>query len=176
MDVREAVAVAKGYLTNLYTDEAIEHLGLEEVEFDECADTWRVTLGFSRPWDRAPLPERHPLAPALAHSMAPSPLRRAYKEIRISDEDGRVESEGGRAGQSGPARYPSRPRHDRAHARPGWGVGAQPPQETRAHPRGLVAPRKSGVTLTPTFSPMDRGPHGSRRADRTDRGRVFWWR
>ena len=28
----------------------------------------------------------------LAHSMAPSPLRRAYKEIRISDEDGRVES------------------------------------------------------------------------------------
>ena len=92
MDVREAVAVAKGYLTNLYTDEAIEHLGLEEVEFDECSDTWRVTLGFSRPWDRAPLPERHPLAPALAHSMAPSPLRRAYKEIRISDEDGRVES------------------------------------------------------------------------------------
>ena len=85
MDVREAVAVAKGYLTNLYTDEAIEHLGLEEVEFDECSDTWRVTLGFSRPWDRAPLPERHPLAPALAHSMAPSPLRRAYKEIRQLD-------------------------------------------------------------------------------------------
>ena len=85
MDVREAVAVAKGYLTNLYTDEAIEHLGIEEVEFDEYSDTWRVTLGFSRPWDRASLPERHPLAPALAHSMALSPLRRAYKEIRQLD-------------------------------------------------------------------------------------------
>ena len=82
MDVKEAVAVAKSYLAEIYTDEAIEHLGLEEVEFDDRSDTWCITLGFSRPWDRrVGVMLREPRASA-----------RSYKVVRIDDDSGEVQS------------------------------------------------------------------------------------
>jgi hypothetical protein len=49
MDVKEAVATAKKYVGELFTQEGITNLGLEEIEFDEQAGEWRVTVGFSRP-------------------------------------------------------------------------------------------------------------------------------
>ena len=92
MDVREAVSVAKSYLANVYTDEGIVNLGLEEVEFDENAGTWCVTLGFSRPWDHPPMPPRNnALAAALGEPTQPE-LRRSYKVLRIDNGDGQVES------------------------------------------------------------------------------------
>ncbi len=36
MKVREAVAAAKGHIQELFADEQIANLGLEEVEFDEA--------------------------------------------------------------------------------------------------------------------------------------------
>ena len=92
MDVKDAVAAAKSYVSDLYTGEDIEHIGLEEVEFEERDDTWRITIGFSRPWERDNPPEPHPLATFLPNPQAPSPFRRAYKVLRVRDEDGRVES------------------------------------------------------------------------------------
>ena len=53
MQVKEAVANAKQYLADLFREEGLSDLGLEEVEFDESTDSWCVTLGFSRPWDLA---------------------------------------------------------------------------------------------------------------------------
>ena len=41
MDVKEAVAVAKGYLTQLYVGEGITDVGLEEVEFVEAIQAER---------------------------------------------------------------------------------------------------------------------------------------
>ena len=84
MDVREAVAVAKGYLTNLYTGEDIADLGLEEVEFDELSDQWSITLGFARPWER-PSQRR-------ALSAGDRIGARAYKVLRIDDETAEVKS------------------------------------------------------------------------------------
>ena len=49
MDVKQAVQKAKEYLADLYEGEEVEFVGLEEVEFDEEADQWKVTIGFSRP-------------------------------------------------------------------------------------------------------------------------------
>jgi len=51
MDVKEAVKRAKQYVAELYEEEGLVNLGLEEIEFDEKAGLWRVTLGFSRPWN-----------------------------------------------------------------------------------------------------------------------------
>jgi len=53
IDVKDAVAKAKVYVADLFSDETLFNLGLEEVEWDGEAEVWRVTLGFSRPWNTA---------------------------------------------------------------------------------------------------------------------------
>ena len=84
MDVKEAVKTAKTYVADLMSDEGIENLGLEEVEFDDMAQQWRVTVGFSRPWDR-----KNALAVALTEYGRSD---RSYKVLSINDSDGRIES------------------------------------------------------------------------------------
>ena len=101
MDVKEAVAVARSYLTDIYTGEAIENLGLEEVEFDDSADAWCITLGFSRPWDRSPQPRPSVLPLTLGEPAPQQELRRSYKVLRINDGDGSVESLKDRFGPDG---------------------------------------------------------------------------
>jgi hypothetical protein len=73
MEVKEAVTVAKQYIADLYSDERIENIGLEEVEFDGRG-SWLVTIGFSRPWHRNS-----------AWALVGSALPRDYKVLRISD-------------------------------------------------------------------------------------------
>jgi hypothetical protein len=80
MDVKEAVAAAKKYVGELFAQEGISNLGLEEVEFDDEAKEWRVTVGFSRPWDS--------VSTLFATVQQLSNPRRAYKIVRISDSTG----------------------------------------------------------------------------------------
>jgi hypothetical protein len=77
MDVKQAVVSAKKEITELFADEQLTNIGLEEVEFDDQASEWRVTIGFSRPWDEP----RNSFA-AVAGSGVP---RRSYKIVRISN-------------------------------------------------------------------------------------------
>ncbi len=84
MNVKEAVKLAKQHILDLFADENITNLGLEEVEYDEAIQEWTVTLGFSRPWDEP----RNTLA-SLAESNLP---RRSYKIVRIDDKAGQVKS------------------------------------------------------------------------------------
>jgi hypothetical protein len=51
MDVKEAARVAKQHIAELFKDEGAKNIGLEEIEFDEAQKIWRVTVGFSRPWN-----------------------------------------------------------------------------------------------------------------------------
>ena len=83
MDVKEAARTAKAFLADLYEGEGIAHVGLEEVEFDETSNEWKITIGFSRPWDH-----RNPLTAALGEGHP----ARSYKVVRINDDDGRVKS------------------------------------------------------------------------------------
>jgi hypothetical protein len=76
MDVREAVALAKKYVAEVFAEESISDLGLEEVEFDDSSATWLVTIGFWRQW-------QYP--GGLAGAFAPK--KRDYKVVRISDAD-----------------------------------------------------------------------------------------
>ena len=52
LDTKQAVKLAKDWLTEQLADEKVEDIGLEEVKFDQHFQTWEITLGFSRPWDR----------------------------------------------------------------------------------------------------------------------------
>ena len=52
MDLKEAAQTAREYLGDLFASEEIVNMGLEEVEFDEMAAVWKITLSFSRPWQR----------------------------------------------------------------------------------------------------------------------------
>ncbi|MGX9727141.1 MAG: hypothetical protein ACTFAK_07430 [Candidatus Electronema sp. VV] len=78
MDVKEAVKLAKKHVLDLFADENITNLGLEEVEYNEIGREWIVTLGFSRPWDEP----RNTLA-SLAQASTP---HRSYKIVRINNQ------------------------------------------------------------------------------------------
>lgn len=84
MDVKRAVITAKQFIQDLLKDEGIVNLGLEEVEFDEKSDTWRVTLGFSRAWNS----DRGPLSTLSGDDL----MKRDYKVVTISDVDGSMVS------------------------------------------------------------------------------------
>lgn len=53
MDVKEAVRTAKSYVAELFREDGIVNLGLEEVVPDDETGGWQITIGFSRRWDRA---------------------------------------------------------------------------------------------------------------------------
>lgn len=84
MDVKEAARMAKDYLANVFSEEEITHIGLEEVDFDEGSKTWKVTVGFFRPWERP--------GNALETSLGGLPVhgRRSFKVVRIKDHDGHI--------------------------------------------------------------------------------------
>jgi hypothetical protein len=77
MDVKEAVATAKKYVEELFGDEGITNVGLEEVVFDEANNNWNITIGFNRPWD-APMN----VFGAIAQATRPS---RSFKIVEIND-------------------------------------------------------------------------------------------
>jgi hypothetical protein len=52
MNVKEAVTLAKKEVVELFGEEGVENVGLEEVEYDDTRELWHITIGFSRPWDR----------------------------------------------------------------------------------------------------------------------------
>jgi hypothetical protein len=80
MNVKQAVAQAKHSISELFADESVFNIGLEEVEFDNAANTWAVTIGFSRPWDEQP-------RNTLAALTTPAGPKRAYKTVLISNDD-----------------------------------------------------------------------------------------
>jgi hypothetical protein len=80
MDAKEAVALAKQHVEELFANEGILNLGLEEIEFDRGRKVWQVTLGFSRPWD----------VRGGATLITRSETARTYKRIVLSDPDKRV--------------------------------------------------------------------------------------
>ena len=87
MDVKEAAYVAKEHIIEIFSDELIADVGLEEIErvggSDGSTSAWKVTVGFSRPWDRRG---------AASIVLGQTQLRRSYKVLIVDDESRRVES------------------------------------------------------------------------------------
>jgi len=82
MDVKEAIAAAKSYVKDIYADEEVTNLGLEEVEHVLSAGNWVVTVAFSRPWNTP----RTRAQEVLENLGAFSPLKRSYKVVTIADD------------------------------------------------------------------------------------------
>lgn len=82
MDVKEAARAALEYVSDLFAEEQIGDLGLEEVEMDDRTGQWRITVGFSRPWERTG---------GAMSVISGQPRPRSYKVLTI-DSDGTVVS------------------------------------------------------------------------------------
>lgn len=83
MDVKEAAKLAKEYVADLFADEGIDNVGLEEIELGDDRRFWEVTVGFSRPWDHGGL---------ATTIVGQTGLRRSYKVLRIDNTSGNVAS------------------------------------------------------------------------------------
>ena len=79
MNVKDVVQKAKSYILDLFEGEEVLNVGLEEVDMDLLDDTWRVTIGFSRPWDKS-----------VQSVLSGSSVFRSYKVVRISDKSGKI--------------------------------------------------------------------------------------
>ena len=84
MDVKQAVVQAKNYVKELFEEEKPANIALEEVEYNNHASEWLITVGFNRPWDK-------PIN-VFAEAAGLNDPRRSYKVVRISDETGEVVS------------------------------------------------------------------------------------
>lgn len=84
MGAKEAVRAAKEHIADLFQDEGVMDVGLEELDYrDGDLGVWEITVGFRRVW-KGPDPVGNPLA-VLSGRTSP----RTYKVVRISD-DGKV--------------------------------------------------------------------------------------
>ena len=91
MNVKEAVKAAKNYILEVFADEQISDLGLEEVEFEDEMRCWHITIGFSRPWNRSASNSNFVEEKLeLLERMRRTALRRSYKVVTIKDGTGEV--------------------------------------------------------------------------------------
>ena len=77
MNVKEAVNAAKVYVADVFGEEGVYNVGLEEVEYDQHYEVWRVTIGFSRPWNT--------VRSALTLVTGDSAPRRSYKIVSVNE-------------------------------------------------------------------------------------------
>lgn len=87
MDVKEAARLAKQHITELFKDEDAKDIGLEEIEFDGTTGSWRVTVGFSRPWDDA---NELPAFASVKELIGARNRVRDMKVVTLNDSDGRI--------------------------------------------------------------------------------------
>jgi hypothetical protein len=81
MVATEAVQAAKEYILELFKDEKIARVGLEELEFRAEDAMWEITIGFQRLW-QSDSPAR------LGNVLLPPPAKahRTYKTVCIADD------------------------------------------------------------------------------------------
>ena len=83
MDAKEAAKLAKDYVADLFAEEGIGNLGLEEIELVADGHYWVVTVGFSRPRDQGGL---------ATITLGQRGLRRSFKVLRIDNQCRTVDS------------------------------------------------------------------------------------
>ena len=97
MDVKESARTAKRYIADVFSDENISDVRLEEVEMDDPPGVWRITVSFLRPAEdpeqsggTASAVQVAAQAAALGFGDVLRPLRRAYKIVEIDDDSGQL--------------------------------------------------------------------------------------
>lgn len=82
MEMREAVRIAKSFVADMLESERVTDIGLEEIDRTGKSDVWRVTIGFSRPWDDRP--------GGMAAITGQSRPTRSYRVITVDGKTGSV--------------------------------------------------------------------------------------
>ena len=77
MDVKQAVEVARKYVEDLFAEEQIVNVALEEIDAEE-EGFWRITIGFSRPLN------------ANFNRLLSAERSRTYKVVLVRDSDGQI--------------------------------------------------------------------------------------
>jgi hypothetical protein len=80
MENREAIKRAKDFISEVFADEGIVDIGLEEIKREDN-DIWDITIGFSRDWQKNR---------SITAAYTGISSRRSYKTIKIRAEDGEV--------------------------------------------------------------------------------------
>lgn len=78
IDVRQAVKTAIIYVKEVFEEEHLSNVGLEEVVYNDSDHLWEVTVGFSRPWN---YPKTSALTP---FDVKPQPVR-DYKIVFMKE-------------------------------------------------------------------------------------------
>jgi hypothetical protein len=78
MDAKHAVRTAKEYVADLFGDEEVSDVLLEELQLDDVSKEWKITIGFNR--KSARFGTSSPLAGVLA-----PPRDRVYKVVAIDN-------------------------------------------------------------------------------------------
>lgn len=82
MDDRQAIAAAKAFVQDVYAEEDVGCLRMEEFEHLSSAGNWVVTLSFARQWDTP----RTRAQEVLERLGAETPLQRFVKVVTIADD------------------------------------------------------------------------------------------
>lgn len=92
MEVKQAVSTAKRYISDLLEDEGVANVNLEEVNFDDQAKLWLVTIGYTRreqEQNRSRGPYQD-MKDTLREVHGVPQSKRLYKVVKILDPDGKV--------------------------------------------------------------------------------------
>lgn len=87
MTAKEAVDRAREYFWEFFSDQVVENVLLEELDFNESQNTWEVTIGFDIGRKSIKQPSRNALA-ALAHQEL-TPIRESRQFI-LEDDGGQL--------------------------------------------------------------------------------------
>ena len=82
METKEAIDKAKKYIQEIYAEDQITNLGLEEIEHVISNGHWVITMAFSRPWNTP----RTRAQEVLENLGGISGLKRTYKVIPMADD------------------------------------------------------------------------------------------
>jgi hypothetical protein len=90
MEVKDAVKLAKKYVADIFADENIREIGLEETEYLENKDLWQITVGFRRPF--SPNASEESGASQFAEFLKGPKVyeERWYKVVEIDNNSGKV--------------------------------------------------------------------------------------
>lgn len=83
MNVKDAVKAAIQHVCDLFELDESSNVGLEEVVYTDNPAGWKITVGFSRPWD-------HQL-PGIGTALQPLQPKRQYRVVKIL-ENGDIHS------------------------------------------------------------------------------------
>lgn len=75
LPAKSVINIAKSSVLEYFSDEELTNVGLEEIEYSENEGVWKVTIGFSRPWNYTKSP--------ILQIQGTSPTRE-YKLVRIN--------------------------------------------------------------------------------------------